>query len=87
MIEVPQHPDYDKNSCKATSDDYPCVVCGKPVKAGKGHSVYLGKGGSHLLLESEADPAASDFLGVYPLGRDCLRNNPQLRPYVLQPAA
>lgn len=85
MIEVPTTEDYDKNANRARGEDYPCVVCGRAVKYGSrtGVGVHLGNGGSHLLLPSEVDPAASDYLGVYPLGGDCLRKHPELRPYVI----
>jgi hypothetical protein len=85
MIEVPQTEDYRRNAGKLPGEAYPCVVCGKAVKRPeKNFSVHLGGGGSCLLLANEVNPAASDYLGVYPLGRDCLRQHPELRPYVIE---
>jgi hypothetical protein len=85
VIEVPQTEDYGKNAAKARGEDYPCVVCGRAVKYGSstGHVVHLGNGGGYLLLPTEVDPAASDYLGLYPLGGNCLKKHPELRPYVV----
>jgi hypothetical protein len=67
-------------------DQYPCVVCGRGVS--KGWRVHLHEGGSALVTEAEAAELNAtghenaDMYG-YPLGRDCLRAHPELKPYVV----
>ena len=85
MISVPHHPNYHKNHRGMMPDGcLPCVVCGKPIKmATARYTVHLHDGGVVLVTEAEAvtmDPGAD--LGCYPIGADCLRSHPELRPYV-----
>jgi len=80
MITVPKHPDYSKNSAKP-SEHYPCVVCGKPASNPR-YMVHLHNGGSTIVTEDEAeqlDPAGD--MSLYPLGSDCLKKHPELKPY------
>lgn len=82
MIQIPTHPNYHENAEKC-GDDYPCVVCGKPVRSKKRKMVHLWWG-THLVTNEEAgelDPAGD--MNLYPIGNDCLRNHPEIKPYVV----
>lgn len=86
MIKIPFSPDYSKNRDRYNqgSDDQPCIICGKLVKdQNNRYSVHVHEGGTHIVTEEEAATMdeASD-LGFYPIGLDCLRQHPELRPYV-----
>ena len=81
MISTPSHPNYFKNvnRCGAAT---PCVICGKAVTTANPAHIHLHNGGASIVTEAEAatmDPAAD--LGLYPIGADCLRRYPELRPY------
>lgn len=63
-------------------------MCSKPVKL-KGHRLWLWvhMGGNHAVTRAEGERLnreghdGSD-LGRQPIGRDCLKNHPELKPYV-----
>ena len=77
-IKIPRSPHYRED----LGEGYPCVVCGKHIPEPK-YMVHLVEGGSHALhpdFEPYDRPEAD--LGWYPLGADCLRQHPELRPYV-----
>lgn len=65
-------PRYHANSAKATGDETPCAICGKPVKPSKGawpHDAGVcAETGEWALTEAEATQ------GAFPVGRDCHRN-------------
>lgn len=83
MIEIPHHPNYSKNQERITGDAYPCVVCGKAVTRPNPKQVRMWLG-TALVTDAEAealnDPASD--MGYYPIGNDCLRKHPELRPYM-----
>ena len=64
----------------------PCIVCGRPVKITPRTAwVHVHMGGSHIVTEEEAkglDEAAG--LGGWPVGADCLRTHPEVKPYVIR---
>lgn len=83
MIHIPMSPDYSKNAKKVKGDTYPCVVCGKPCPRPQ-YMLHLWDG-THAVLEEETatlNPMAD--LGMYPVGSDCLRKNPELKPYAVR---
>jgi hypothetical protein len=77
-IEIPMTPQHGTNL--ANSHGSPCVVCGKTVKNPVFYLHVVDGGNSAALPGYESDPASD--LGLQPIGRDCLKNNPNLRPYV-----
>lgn len=84
MIKIPRSSDYSRNADRVKGDESPCVVCGKGVKReSRTLTVHVGYGGGHLLLENEVDYTSDDYCGEHPIGRDCLKKNPDLKPYVI----
>lgn len=89
MINIPIHAKYSENEHKTGANKkgfMPCVVCGKAIskKSTSAKVVRVHNGGISLVTEEEAlvmDEGAD--LGSYPLGADCLRRYPVLKPYVL----
>jgi hypothetical protein len=72
-----------------TGSSYPCVVCGVHVRSPKWELHMISGGGVALHPADEAlfaaDEAASGGdMGFYPIGADCLRQHPELRPFVLK---
>lgn len=89
MIDVYERrtPDYDKNQEKMMRD-YPCVICGREVKSGpRTRLVRLHYGGQMVVLPDEFEQAERDCpggdLGAYPIGPDCLKKHPDMKPYVV----
>lgn len=84
MIAIPFHPDHSTNAEKCKDGATPCIICGKGIKDDKQrYSVHVHNGGSDIVTEEESaklDPSA-DLL-FYPIGVNCLRNHPELSPYV-----
>lgn len=66
------------------SNHLPCVVCGKQIPLKKArYWVHLHDGGALIVTDAEASemPENAD-MGVYPVGSDCLRRYPEIKPYV-----
>lgn len=84
MIEIPRHESFSKNTEKIKGDAMPCVVCGKPCPTSP-FSVHVHGGGSDLVTEEEAKSLndAGD-LGWYPIGRNCLKQHPELKEYAVR---
>lgn len=66
-----------------------CVVCSKPVKIGPRTSmVWVHLGGNYVVTAeeskrlNESGHSGSD-LGYQAVGSDCVRNNPALKPYIV----
>lgn len=78
---------YHENSARCEDGLAPCAICGKPVKRPAGH-VYVHDGGATFVTpeEYEAKNAVSSAgeMGGWPIGSDCLRRYPALRPYVVK---
>lgn len=76
-------PRYSQNQERfAKGDASPCVLCGKAVEKPR-YEVHLHQGGSHVVTEKEArclDPGGD--MGMYPLGAECYKRCPGIRPYV-----
>jgi len=83
MLKVPNSPDYDKNRYYGIPDS-PCVVCGRPCPNPRFMLHYWD--GGYAVTEQEAQALDRDDpggdLGMYPIGSDCLRKHPELKPYV-----
>lgn len=81
MIKVPYAPNRDK-PCPLDAD--PCIICGRGIRKDRiRHWVHIHGGGDYIITEDEAtnldDPA--DLL-FHPVGPDCLRRHPEIKPYV-----
>lgn len=80
-IELPTSPAYDGR--RGWGEHWPCAVCGRPLQHPRAW-VHLVDGGTQV-CDPEAeyhDPAAD--VGWHPVGPECLRNFPELKPYVLK---
>lgn len=84
MIAIPHTDRYRANVARHTDDDEqrPCAVCGRPLRKGR-VSYWLYEHNGSALSQSEAIRVPKDERDLLPLGGDCLRRNPDLRPYVL----
>jgi hypothetical protein len=84
-IEIPYHKDYHKNKERTGNGEYPpCIVCGRGIKASDPAMVHVHHGGTHLVTEERAaqlNPAADMYL--FPIGPDCLKRHPELKPFVI----
>jgi hypothetical protein len=88
MIKIPVNDNYSEieeaHPCKG--DEYPCIICGKPVKSPK-YLVWVHMGGSHAVTEEEGIQLNQQGhegadLGYYPIGANCLNKHTSLKPYV-----
>lgn len=85
-MRIPDHPRYSTNfrgEAKGT-DVGPCVVCGKPVKAPGKLFVHVIDGGGSVCTPDEDDAhwGRNDDLGIQPIGSDCARRHPEMKPYI-----
>lgn len=76
---------YEQNERQCGTDDLPCIICGKPVKNAfnRPETKWLRAGGGSL--ETIIDPNSPEDggeMGCWPIGPDCLRKNPQFKPYL-----
>lgn len=79
-IDVPVSDHYEY---RATGDEYPCVICGAGCGVEPMWFVHLVSGGVQLAAPGvEEDP--SDDMGLYPIGPECLRKHPALKPYAMR---
>ncbi len=86
MIAIPRHPNYHKNY-RRTGSSYlqHCIVCGRAISFPR-FMVHVVNGGASLATEEEALKLLDDsgYLGLHPLGTDCLKSHPELKPYAAQ---
>lgn len=83
MIDIPKTPDYDKQ-VKSQGKFPPCIVCGRPIK-NPNHPYHLHMtvdGMAVSVAEAENLPDDEDQ-GCFPVGADCIRNHPELKPYII----
>jgi hypothetical protein len=59
----------------------PCVVCGREVKNPR-HYLEVVDGGAYAAVPGSADVNDAGYVGGLPIGPDCLRQHPELKPYV-----
>lgn len=92
MIEIPYTADHSANRARVDTSRYlPCIVCGRAIKAAPALvRVYWG---SHIVTAEEAERlhiaegGDGGDLYYYPIGPDCLRRHPAIKPYVRQSEA
>lgn len=84
MIAIPHSDRYRANTVRhpASDDQQPCAVCGRPLRRGRvSYWLYAHDGAALSQVEAVRVPKGDREL--LPLGGDCLRQHPELRPYVL----
>src|SRR5690242_14568660 len=86
-IAIPYKDDFtDQMERTRAHGDYPCIVCGRKVRDPR-YMVHVHGGGLTIATEQEAEELNKDEegaadMGMYPIGADCLRKHPELKPYV-----
>lgn len=86
MIAIPYNQKLiDKNEKHVGSNvGDACIICSAKIKNLDNHKLWVRivNGGGYIgtVTEAEAEPSAD--LGYYPIGADCLKNNPALAEYV-----
>ena len=90
MFKLEQTPDHSRNADRVRGDDrLPCYICGRAINTTKKNFYWLtvGGGGFDALLPAEVDANDAGFMGLQPIGADCLKNQPGLRPYATRNGA
>lgn len=86
-IKIPTSKDYARNEKRCRGNDIPCIVCGKPIKDPimnvTGTILWLraGSGSLSTAIDPNSPDQGGGEMGCWPIGSDCLRRNPQLKPY------
>lgn len=62
----------------------PCVVCGRPIKTPRWYVHVVDGGASVCDPNIENWPDGAGDLGWLPVGPECLRRHPELRPYTVE---
>jgi hypothetical protein len=92
MIEYVQNADHRQNEQRCKSGETPCAICGKGIKQGaKVKWIHIHDGGQYVVTEAEAAvfdaedkvQNVSSELGWWPVGNECMRKHPELKPYVV----
>lgn len=86
-MKLPHHPVPENlrraREGRAGSGAYPCVVCGLPVARPRFYVHMIEGGGVALHPDFEATWVADGGdMGLYPVGPECLRRHPELKPYL-----
>lgn len=69
---------YSENAARVTGENYPCVICGREVKGSLRWLVRLDT--SSTIHSVDAVNLGADDMGCYPIGADCLRQHPEIKP-------
>lgn len=83
MIKVIRNSDYLKVFERKFKSEYEdrCVICGRPVSP-ESETLHIHNGGGWFVTEDEARKLSPDSdLGVWLIGRCCLKNHSELAPY------
>lgn len=87
LIQLPRSKYFNRNREQSRGNYYPCAICGKNVKSPK-YGVHMFWGdvavtdaGAAAIIENEGH---GGDMGFYPVGSDCLRNNPQIKPFLIE---
>lgn len=78
MIGPFSHKDFKKNQSRIKPGQLECAVCGRGIPLEKGKMIRIGGGGSTFVPPNQDDGPAD--MGFYPIGPECLRKNPELKP-------
>ncbi len=68
---------------------YPCLICGRPIRSENPKMVRLWSGGGTIVTTEEAEKLLAEDnekwapgdMYYYPVGPECLRKHPELKPY------
>lgn len=85
-IATIRNADYWTHASKVRGEAYPCIVCGRAAGRSPAY-VRIHNGGDDVVTAAEAEELNANGRGMadcgsYPVGRDCLRQHPELLPYV-----
>jgi hypothetical protein len=92
-VKVPYNDDHHEQTQRTNAyrDGYePCVVCGRAVNQTKPHwMVRVHYGGDRVVTDAMADRLneigfANAELGGHPIGPDCLKQHPEIKPYAVR---
>lgn len=84
-MRIPKSADYAANRRRYGNGLLPpCVVCGRPTRSETLLECVNGAT-DECVMPGTADTADPGYMGGQPVGPDCLRRFPQLRPYVSRP--
>lgn len=90
-IDIPKKPAPERMKRARPGDEnsYPCVICGLSVSKPRFHCHMIGGGGVALHPDDESEFAADSSeqagdMGFYPVGSDCLRRFPEMKPFVIK---
>lgn len=84
MIEIPCNRDFNEQFDRSQKNGryQPCVVCGR-ICTNPRFMVHVHGGFSVLVREDEVSGLQEGAdMGMYPIGSNCLRQHPELKPYV-----
>lgn len=81
-------PRYDQNVKATRSEHLPCILCGRECKNAK-FFVWEHNGGGTLVTPQEGEELnetghSGADLGLQPIGSDCLKKHPQIKPFVVE---
>lgn len=87
MVDVPMSSQFKiKGRGRWSADSTPCYICAMPIRKDRiKYMLHIHCGGGIAVTEAEAaklDEAGD--LGCHPIGSDCLRRHPELKPYVIR---
>jgi hypothetical protein len=82
-----QSPYFNSNRKKANTEFQGCIICGKECKKPK-YWVWEHLGGGTLVTEEESENLNKNGrenadVGCWPIGSDCLKKNPEIKPYIV----
>ena len=85
-ISVPKNPAPEKMKRARDADAYPCMICGIPVTKPKFECHLIDGGGIALHPDEHEYQTNGGDVGFYPVGTDCLRRFPEMKPFVIRAA-
>lgn len=81
MLTIPKSPKHNANMDRAGELE-PCIVCGKGIKnLDKAKWINTVFGSEAIMPHEEAQFKPGELSGSFPIGLDCLRRHPELKPY------
>lgn len=82
-IAIPQSLNHARNRDRCDGDKTPCYICGKGKKPKRAETMIWVVDGGAVAATQEERVAPGGDMGLHPIGADCLRHNPQLKPFVI----
>jgi len=87
MIDIPFNKDFSEQMERTGNGEYPsCIICGRGIRVPR-RMVHVHDGFASLVSEQEAQELNASGhegadMGMWPIGSDCLKLHPELKPYV-----